>query len=137
MRDLPSPRLTEIDNRRFHLSPIFAATPSTGTFATYHTRDATRRKVSQPHARPNEQRADTPGRNEHMIPPATYRHLAAGGALAAAALFAAPALADSCSDLANLVLPEVTSIAATSFAANTFSLPPPFPGLPPGPPVPV
>ncbi|HEX6840618.1 MAG TPA: tannase/feruloyl esterase family alpha/beta hydrolase [Stellaceae bacterium] len=56
---------------------------------------------------------------------------------AASALFAAPAAADSCSDLANLVLPEVTSITATAVAANTFSPPPPFPGLPPGPAVPV
>lgn len=58
-------------------------------------------------------------------------------ATALAALFAAPAAADKCSDLSNLVLPEVTSITATSVAANTFSPPPPFPGLPPGRPVPV
>ena len=52
-------------------------------------------------------------------------------------ILAVPAAADKCSDLSNLVLPEVTSITATSVAANTFSPPPPFPGLPPGPPVPV
>jgi Tannase and feruloyl esterase len=52
-------------------------------------------------------------------------------------LFAAPASADKCSDLSNLVLPEVTSITATSVPANTFTPPPPFPGLPSGPAVPV
>src|SRR5690348_12055496 len=61
----------------------------------------------------------------------------AAALFAASALFAAPAAADSCSDLANLVLPEVTSITAPAVAANTFSPPPPFPGLPPGPAVPV
>ena len=61
----------------------------------------------------------------------------AGALLAATALFAAPAFADPCSDLSKLVLPEVTSMTATSVPANSFSLPPPFPGLPPGPPVPV
>ena len=50
---------------------------------------------------------------------------------------ALPAAADTCTDLSNLVLPEVTSITATSVPPNAFSLPPPFPGLPPGPPVPV
>jgi Tannase and feruloyl esterase len=70
--------------------------------------------------------------------PASCRRIAAGGALVAgAALFATPALADTCSNLATLVLPEVTSITATPVAANTFTLPPPFPGFPPGPPVPV
>src|SRR5215470_16733696 len=66
------------------------------------------------------------------------RHLAAGGAfVAATAFFAAPALADRCSELSSLKLRDVTSIAALSVAPNTFSPPPPFPGLPPGPPVPV
>src|SRR5262249_27326918 len=36
-----------------------------------------------------------------------------------------------------LVLPEVTAITATSVPANTFTPPPPFPGAPPSPPVPV
>ncbi len=73
-----------------------------------------------------------------MRRPTTYRRIAAGSTLVAAAtLFAAPALADSCTDLAKLVLPEATSISATAVAANTFRPPPPFPGLPPGPPVPV
>src|SRR5690242_9232700 len=68
----------------------------------------------------------------------TTRSLAAMGALTAGiALSATPALADSCSNLATLKLPDVTSIVATSVAANTFVVPPPFPGLPPGPPVPV
>jgi tannase/feruloyl esterase len=35
----------------------------------------------------------------------------------------APALADSCSNLSNLTLPEVSSIAATSIAANSFTPP--------------
>src|SRR5258708_6704905 len=43
--------------------------------------------------------------------------------LATTALFAAPALADSCTDLSSLVLSEVTSIAATNVAANTFTAP--------------
>src|SRR5579862_5772305 len=61
----------------------------------------------------------------------------AGALVAATALFAGPAAADTCTDLAKLHLPEVTSIIATSVAANAFSLPPAFPGLPPGAPVPV
>jgi hypothetical protein len=68
---------------------------------------------------------------------ATYCQIAAGGAIATAAVFSTPASADTCSNLANLILPEVTSITATSVAPDTFSPPPPFPGLPPGPPVPV
>ena len=52
-------------------------------------------------------------------------------------VFTVPARADRCSDLSNLVLPEVTSITATSEAGNAFTPLPPFPGLPPGPPVPV
>ena len=53
----------------------------------------------------------------------------------ATALFAAPASADTCSNLSNLVLSEVTSIEATDVPPGTFSPPAPFPGLPPGPPV--
>ena len=68
-------------------------------------------------------------------PPKYFQFAAA--LIAGTALFTAPAAADSCTDLSNLVLPEVTSITAISVAANTFSPPPPFPGLPPGPPVPV
>lgn len=60
-----------------------------------------------------------------------------GVLVVATVLFAAPAAADTCTDLAKLSLPEVTSIAATSIAANTFTPPPLFPGFPPGPPVPV
>jgi hypothetical protein len=56
-------------------------------------------------------------------------------ALVFATVFAAPAMADKCSDLANLTLPEVASITAVPVAANTFTPPPPFPGLPSGPPV--
>lgn len=52
-------------------------------------------------------------------------------------LFVGSAAAHQCSNLSNLKLAEVTSITATLVAANTFSPPPPFPGLPPGPPVPV
>ena len=67
-----------------------------------------------------------------------YRHILAVLLLIAAfrPLFARPALADKCSDLANLVLPEVASITAVSVAANAFTPPPPFPGLS-LPPVPV
>jgi hypothetical protein len=61
----------------------------------------------------------------------------AGILVIATALFVAPAAADTCTDLSNLVLPEVISITATAVAANTFTPPPLFPGLPPGPPVPV
>ena len=61
----------------------------------------------------------------------------AGILIVAAVLFAAPAAADTCSDLSKLVLPEVTSITATSVPANTLTPPPPFPGAPPSPPVPV
>ncbi|HEV2548924.1 MAG TPA: tannase/feruloyl esterase family alpha/beta hydrolase [Stellaceae bacterium] len=63
----------------------------------------------------------------------------AGALLCGTALFAAPAAADDakCTALATLSLPEVTSITATPVAAGTFVVPPPFPGLPPGPPVPV
>ncbi len=39
------------------------------------------------------------------------------------ALFAAPAFADSCTNLSSLALAEVTSIAATNVAANTFTAP--------------
>jgi len=59
------------------------------------------------------------------------------GLMAFTLLFARPALADKCGDLVNLVLPDVASITAVSVAANTFTPPPPFPGLPSGPPVPV
>jgi len=59
--------------------------------------------------------------------------LVAAGALTT--IFSTPAAADKCSDLSNLMLQEVTSITATSVAANTFTPPPAFPGLPPGPPV--
>jgi Tannase and feruloyl esterase len=58
-------------------------------------------------------------------------------ATAVCPIFSTPAAADKCSDLASLVLPEVTSITATPVAANTFTPPPPFPGFRPGPPVPV
>src|SRR5882724_3950911 len=72
-----------------------------------------------------------------MTPLATYRRIVAAGILGAAGtLLAAPAMADACSDLTALKLSEVTSITATSIPANTFTPPPPFPGLPPGPPVP-
>ncbi|MBV9200629.1 MAG: tannase/feruloyl esterase family alpha/beta hydrolase [Alphaproteobacteria bacterium] len=39
------------------------------------------------------------------------------------ALFAAPAAADSCTKLSSFALPEVTSITATSIAANSFTPP--------------
>lgn len=42
---------------------------------------------------------------------------------ASVATFSAPAAADSCTNLSNLVLPEVTSIAATSVAADSFTPP--------------
>src|SRR5215472_14437947 len=63
----------------------------------------------------------------------------AGALLAGTSFLAAPAAADDakCTALSTLALPEVTSISATPVAANTFVVPPPFPGLPPGPPVPV
>src|SRR5215472_7199667 len=66
-------------------------------------------------------------------------HAQFGGiALIFMAVFADQAAADKCSDLANLALPEVTSIEAISVAANEFTPPPaPLPGLKPGPPVPV
>src|SRR5438093_1484961 len=60
----------------------------------------------------------------------------AGVLLGATTLFGVPAAADSCTDLSKLNLPEVTSITATSVAANGFTPPPAFPGLPPGAPVP-
>ncbi|HEX4596198.1 MAG TPA: tannase/feruloyl esterase family alpha/beta hydrolase [Burkholderiaceae bacterium] len=69
------------------------------------------------------------GRSQYLAAPLA--------AVAFATLFAGPAHAESCSDLSNLVLPDATSITATMVPANTFSLPPPFPGLPPGPAVPV
>ena len=50
-----------------------------------------------------------------------------GFAVALAALtpvFAAPAVAASCTKLSSLVLPEVISIAATSIAADSFTPPP-------------
>ncbi|MBV9180824.1 MAG: tannase/feruloyl esterase family alpha/beta hydrolase [Acidobacteria bacterium] len=53
------------------------------------------------------------------------------------AVGALSAKADRCTDLSNLSLADVTSITATSVPANTFLTPPPFPGLPPGPAVPV
>jgi hypothetical protein len=49
-----------------------------------------------------------------------------GFAVALAALtpvFAAPAVADSCTKLSGLVLPEVISITATSIAADSFTPP--------------
>jgi hypothetical protein len=58
-------------------------------------------------------------------------------ALAGVGGAAMPAAAGTCESLSGLALPEVTSITASSIPANTFSPPPPFPGLPPGPPVPV
>ncbi|HEX3536751.1 MAG TPA: hypothetical protein VHU15_08295, partial [Stellaceae bacterium] len=42
---------------------------------------------------------------------------------ASTAVFAAPAAADNCTNLSNLVLPEVISIAATSVAADSFTPP--------------
>ena len=68
-----------------------------------------------------------------------YRHSLAVllAVMALMPLFARPALADKCGDLAKLVLPDVASITAVPVAANTFTPPPPFPGLPSGPPVPV
>src|SRR3974377_297528 len=68
-----------------------------------------------------------------------YRHCLAVllGLMAFTLLFARPALSDKCGDLVNLVLPDVASITAVPVAANTFTPPPPFPGLPSGPPVPV
>ena len=58
-------------------------------------------------------------------------------ALAGVSIAAASAAARTCESLSSLGLPEVTSISATSIPANTFSPPPAFPGMPPGPPVPV
>ena len=58
-------------------------------------------------------------------------------AISVATLSAIPAMADRCTELSELALPDVASITATSVAANTFVPPPPFPGFPPGPPVPV
>jgi len=72
-----------------------------------------------------------------MSLPGIRRHMAVGVIASAAAFNAAPALADTCTDLASLTLPEVSAITATPVAPNTFVPPPPFPGLPPGPPVPV
>jgi Tannase and feruloyl esterase len=69
--------------------------------------------------------------------PRNSRGLALLAAAALTTLFSTPAAADKCSDLASLVLPEVTSITAIPVAANAFTPPPPFPGLPSGPPVPV
>jgi hypothetical protein len=43
---------------------------------------------------------------------------------ASTAVFAAPAAADNCTKLSNLVLPDVISIAATSVAAGSFTSPP-------------
>lgn len=68
-----------------------------------------------------------------LMRPTYNRILALLVAAALAAICSAPAAADKCSDLANLTLPQVTSITATSVAANTFAPPPPFPGLPSGP----
>jgi len=45
------------------------------------------------------------------------------GAFGFAALGTKPALADACTDLSQLNLPEVTSITATSVPANTFTAP--------------
>jgi hypothetical protein len=71
-------------------------------------------------------------------PAGHYRFVTALLAVAAFTAFCvSPAVADTCTDLSKLALPEATSITATFAAANTFSPPPPFPGLPPGPPVPV
>ena len=54
--------------------------------------------------------------------------------------FPAPAHAaeaEGCSALSNLTFPDVTALTAVMVPANTFIPPPPFPGLPPSPPVPV
>jgi hypothetical protein len=52
------------------------------------------------------------------------RSCGVAGALAAlTAIFAAPAAADTCSNLSSLVLPEVMSIAAASVAAGSFTPP--------------
>jgi hypothetical protein len=73
-----------------------------------------------------------------MTHPRHCRSLAALAAVTAlTTVFVVPAAADTCSDLSNLMLPEVTSITAAEVPANTFSPPPSFPGQPPGPPVPV
>jgi hypothetical protein len=50
-------------------------------------------------------------------------HLVAAALLTTTAFVGAPAVADPCSSLSNLTLPEVTSIVATSIAANTFRPP--------------
>jgi hypothetical protein len=63
-----------------------------------------------------------------------------GGAVLAGTVFLATTAAAAdpkCSALSTLPLSDVTSITATPVDANGFTPPPPFPGLPPGPPVPV
>src|SRR5215472_9748097 len=69
--------------------------------------------------------------------PWSHRHLLAcpSIALLSVLVVALPAAADKCSDLSNLKLPAVASITAASVPANSFTPPPPFPGMPAGPPV--
>ena len=62
-------------------------------------------------------------------PAGHHRFVTALLAVAAFTLLCArPAMADTCTDLSSLVLPEVTSMTASFVPASTFSPPPPHHG---------